>query len=69
MAKTIPTTCPQCGHAPVTEVIYGLIRDISPELQADIRAQRKRLGGCVIGPGAPAYGCLACNWTVSLDEA
>lgn len=65
----IPDSCPQCGHEPVTEVVYGLIRSISPTLRQELQSTRKKLGGCVIRAQAPAYGCLACDWTVTREDA
>lgn len=65
----VPDTCPACGHSPVTEVVYGLVRRISPALQAELDSGRKVLGGCVISAEAPAYGCRACGWTCSQEDA
>ena len=70
MPYVVPSECPECQHEPVTEVLYGLMRKISPALQADLKAKRKKLGGCVMDVQAsPAYGCLHCGWTETLEQA
>ena len=68
-AYVVPETCPQCDHEPVTEIIYGLVRKPSKALQADIRAGRKVLGGCVTTEGVTAYICRACGWKQSIEDA
>lgn len=65
----IPTHCPKCQHTPVTEFVYGLIRRPSHELERDIQAGRKALAGCVLSAESPAYGCRACRWTVTTEDA
>ena len=65
----VPESCPKCGHKPVTTIVYGLIRDVSKELQQGIDAGELQLGGCMIGAGAPAWLCRGCGHTVSCEEA
>ena len=55
----VPSECPRCGHSPITEVIYGLIRRQSAALKRDLASGRKALGGCLVGD--IAYGCRACQ--------
>ena len=69
MAYRVPDVCPECGHAPITEVIYGLIRSLSRDLQEDLRSGRKQLAGCMVPPNAPAYYCRACRWSESQEAA
>ena len=64
----IPEACPECGHSPVTEAVYGLRRKISPALKRDLEAGKKKLMGCSVSLDSPAYGCLSCGWTVSKQD-
>ena len=69
MAYRVPIACPECGHAPITEMISGLIRNPSRALQADLRSGRKQLAGCVVSSNVPAYYCRACQWSRSRKDA
>jgi rubredoxin len=57
----LPFACPQCGHVPVTIMVYGLHRRIYPALQAALDAGRKQLAGCLRGPRSPIWYCRGCG--------
>lgn len=68
--NAVPLNCPQCGHAPVTEMIYGLQRGKRTKaFQRELNVGRKAIAGCVMTSEAPAYLCRGCGWRVSLKDA
>jgi hypothetical protein len=64
MAK--PERCPRCGSDRIVEIAYGL-----PTAEAGEAAERGEfiLGGCMVGPGSPEWGCAACHWQPDYDES
>ena len=55
-----PETCPNCGHKPVAQILYGL-PDFSPELDEELKAGTVSLGGCCITDDDPAWECIHCG--------
>lgn len=53
-----PATCPECGAAPVAEVLYGLPDSIDRVL---LESGAVVLGGCVITGDDPAWRCTQCG--------
>jgi hypothetical protein len=51
--------CPKCASQRVAEIYYGF--PAFEEIEADLRAERIVLGGCVIGENDPQWRCLNCN--------
>ena len=56
-----PDVCPNCGHSPVAEILYGLLND-SDDLNRDLKAGLVTLGGCWHSGDDPAWECLECEW-------
>lgn len=58
-----PAKCPACGYERVAEIIYGLVM-IDAGLEADLKAGKTRLGGCIVSDDNPQWWCAACghNW-------
>lgn len=64
MAK--PKRCPECGSEKIVRIVYGFP---APEAaQAEERGELL-IGGCMIGPGSPRWGCGACRWEPAYDES
>lgn len=55
-----PKKCPQCGHAPVARILYGL-PNLTPELQASLDDGSVVIGGCVIFEESPSWQCTSCQ--------
>lgn len=54
-----PDRCPECQADRIVEIVYGLP---GPELGEAAGRGELILGGCMVGPGAPRWGCSACHW-------
>lgn len=52
--------CPQCGSRSVARIVYGE-PPADAELDAEIRAGRIVLGGCVVAEDQPEHRCLDCG--------
>jgi hypothetical protein len=59
-AKVPPTHCPQCGSSNLAKVVYGEPVP-SAVLEADIRAGRVVLGGCIVTGEQPTDHCRDCG--------
>lgn len=61
-----PERCPECGSERIVEILYGL-----PASDAGEASERGEiiLGGCLVGPGSPEWGCGACGWEPGYDES
>ena len=56
-----PDACPNCGHSPVAEILYGLLDD-TDDLRRDFEAGLVTGGGCDISEDDPAWECKLCRW-------
>lgn len=63
MAK--PERCPACGSDRIVEIVYGLMEDPREAVERG----ELILGGCLVGPGSPRWGCGACHWQPPYDES
>lgn len=58
-----PLKCPQCGHRPVAEILYGEPA-FDAWLEQKINEGRITLGGCCGTPDDPAWECVQCGLQV-----
>lgn len=64
-----PEHCPDCGHSPVTEVRYGLIRRPSESMRQALKDGSLVLAGCMMPPEPIAYLCRNCGAQKTEEEA
>lgn len=55
-----PRKCPQCKHAPVATILYGMPA-YDDELTQAMEEGRISLGGCLIGFDDPVWECTKCG--------
>lgn len=58
-----PVKCPQCGHRPMAEILYGMPSSDS-WLEQKIKEGRITIGGCCIDSNDPAWECCLCGLKV-----
>lgn len=58
--------CPRCGSRETVRIQYGLPAD-SEQLEADIKAHRVVLGGCMVWDDQPDLSCAACGLEFRAD--
>ena len=61
--KSKPRKCPNCGSVKIARIVYGLIDELTPDLESDLREDKVVLGGCVIGEAK--WGCVDCGTRLS----
>lgn len=54
-----PRRCPECGSTRIVPIAYGMP---GPETVEEERRGDVIIGGCMIGPDSPGWGCGACGW-------
>jgi hypothetical protein len=57
--KSKQRKCPNCGSLKIAKIHYGLIDELTPDLDRDLKEGRIRLGGCVIGN--EKWECVDCD--------
>jgi hypothetical protein len=57
--KGKPRKCPNCGSLKIARIVYGLIDDLNPDLEKDLKEGKVVLGGCVIGEAK--WECADCG--------
>ena len=70
-AKTTDTqrpTCPRCASGDVAWILHGYPK-MDAELEADLRARRVTLGGCVTWDDQSDHRCNACGHEFRADGA
>ena len=55
-----PEECPNCGHSPVSDIEYGLVK-MNDDLKRRIDEGIAVLGGCVITGDDPEWVCTNCG--------
>jgi predicted RNA-binding Zn-ribbon protein involved in translation (DUF1610 family) len=65
---TRPAKCPNCGHSPVAEILWGMPA-FSEKLEADLKAGRVKLGGCIVSDDDPAWECQKCGVAIYRKQA
>ena len=55
-----PEKCPQCGHAPLADILYGYVL-MNEDLEKEVEQGRIVLGGCVITDDDPRWVCTECG--------
>lgn len=53
-----PKRCPACRSERIVEIAYGMP---GPEAEASQRRGEIILGGCIVGPDSPEWGCADCG--------
>ncbi len=57
-----PQVCPNCGHSPVADILFGLI-DYEHYEQAIARGEVVLGGCCIPWKNRPHWQCTACGMT------
>jgi hypothetical protein len=57
--KAKPRKCPNCGSLKIARILYGLIDELTPDLERDLKEEKVVLGGCVIGK--EKWECVDCG--------
>jgi hypothetical protein len=65
-AETRHTVCQRCGSRDVAWILRGYPA-MSDELQADLRARRVTLGGCIVREGQSDHHCNTCGLEFRAD--
>jgi hypothetical protein len=63
--KSKPRNCPNCCSHKIARILYGLIDELTPDLQRDLEEGKVRLGGCVIGEAK--WECVDCGTKLYKD--
>lgn len=58
--KRRPVKCPQCGHRPVAEILYGM-PTMDADLENEIKEGRITIGGCGLTFDDPEWECTQCG--------
>ena len=66
MAETRPATCQGCGSRDVAWILRGYPA-MDEKLQADLRAHRVTLGGCIVWEGQSDHRCNTCGLEFRAD--
>lgn len=61
--KTKSRRCPNCGSLKVARILYGLIDELTPDLEKQLKEGKIVLGGCVIGEAK--WECADCGVRLS----
>jgi len=64
--ETRRATCPRCGSGDVAWILRGYPA-MDDELQADLRAHRVTLGGCIAWEGQSDHRCNTCGLQFRAD--
>jgi DNA-directed RNA polymerase subunit RPC12/RpoP len=55
-----PGKCPNCGHSPLANILYGYI-GIDDDLRKKLDEGRIVLGGCCVTGDDPRWECTNCG--------
>jgi DNA-directed RNA polymerase subunit RPC12/RpoP len=65
-AETRRATCQRCGSSDVAWILRGCPA-MDEKLQAELRAHRVTLGGCIVWEGQPDHRCNTCGLEFRAD--